>query len=170
MDSEIGYARDSIDVGAASGPGVHTGAGGRDVDPADDTGFNPGTGVDSAAARSGQVPAIPREAEGRDTDTDGRVDEWSVDRDGDGNPELVLRDDNYDGDDAPDQVLYDVDDNGVVELDAVDADGDGRLDVWSYDRDQDGRIDMVITDQNGDGVPDGGWSDDNYDGVADRAF
>ena len=155
MDTEIGYARDSIGTGAALGGGAHTATGGSG-------------GVDSAASRSGLVPGIPHDAEGRDTDTDGRIDEWSVDRDGDGNPELVLRDSGYDGDDAPDQVLYDADDNGVVEHSANDTDGDGRLDVWSYDRNQDGHNDLELIDYNHDGVPDGGWSDDNFDGVTDR--
>ena len=99
-----------------------------------------------------------------DTNHDHRADLVAVDRDGDGNPEVVYS--NEHGGPGFDTATYDFNDDGRADAVATDRDGDGRVDEVDLDRDNDGKVDLILLDEDFDGRPDhlvagtGGGADD----------
>ena len=147
--------------------------------------------------------ALPAAAEERlepkDTDSDGKPDEWRVyagdrlirvdrNRNRDGAPEIHIFmeadkpvraevDRNNDG--KPDMFRSYV--NGKPDKEHFDLNFDGKPDAWVFYKE--GSKDLVIRDKNLDGKPDtwfyygesgiktiGGKADENFDGVVDKTF
>lgn len=152
----------------------------------------------SLAAPPAQEPQERMEA--KDTDGDGKPDEWRVyqdktlvrmerDRDEDGRHEIVvyLREGkpirsevDRNGDGTPDLVRLMKE--GRPEKERGDLNFDGKWDAWVY-YNKDGFKDLMIMDKNYDGKPDayfyygqsgtkltGGRVDTDFDGTFDRTF
>ncbi len=157
----------------------------------------------AAVFAAGTVPALAAEppagtVEEKDTNGDGKVDEWRTydghgmvriqrDRDGDGKPEGTIyleagipvraeADRNNDG--KPDMIRFY--EHGKPARESLDTNFDGKWDAWVYY--VNGVKNLLIRDRNFDGKPDawfyydetgtrvvGTKSDENSDGVPDKS-
>lgn len=84
-----------------------------------------------------------------DLNEDDRNDARGIDRDGDGDYEVITADTDYDGN--PDMVFADDDNDGNFELLTADTNKDGELDFALDDTDGDGDFDVLYQDTNHDG-------------------
>ena len=83
-----------------------------------------------------------------DSDKNGTMDTWYVDKNNNGKIDRGFVDDNENG--TIDGILVDKNENGVWELFLVDKNEDGKIDFGIIDRDEDKKPDLVAFDDNGD--------------------
>lgn len=87
-----------------------------------------------------------------DVDSNGTVDTYFMDSDGDGYYDVARKDENEDG--KVDSYLADSNADRRFDLHVVDRNGDGHFEYWELDNNFDGTFETGGIDENGDGEPD----------------